>query len=161
MISRLSSRSLFLLVDACASPPTFSTVFTTASLLDPSARGEDVDEEVQRVGALDARVHVAVLAVAEVRRYREEHPAADRAAHEGLVPALDDGAGADLERRRLAAREAGVEGRLAAVDLAQVVHDDGLALLDGGTVALHERRDAQPVRGRGGAGEVEAAGHAV
>src|SRR6478735_3026143 len=153
MISRLSSRSLFLLVDACASP----AVVTAASLLDPSARGEDVDDEVQRVGALDARVLVALLAVAEVRRDGEEHPAADGAAHQGLVPALDDGAGTDLERRRLSAREAGVEGRLAVVDLAQVVHDDGLALLDGRPVALHERRDAQPGRGRRGAGEVEAA----
>ena len=68
-----------------------------------SGRGEDVDDEVQRVGALDAGVLVALLAVAEVRRDREQHPAADRLADEGLVPALDDGADADRERRRLAA----------------------------------------------------------
>src|SRR4051812_32008950 len=112
MISRLRSRSLFLLLDACASPPTVSDVFTDASLLDPSARGEDVDEEVQRVGALDAGVLVAFLAVAEIRRDRQEHPAADGATDQGLVPALDDGAGTDLERRRLTARVAGVERRV-------------------------------------------------
>src|SRR5215207_4641178 len=134
MMSRLSSRSLFLLVAACVSIVTLSPSSghpARKSGRPGSARGQDVDHEVERVGALDARLLVALLAVAEVRRDREQDAAADGPAHEGLVPALDHGADADLERRGGAAREAGVERCLALVHLAQVVHDDGLALLDG------------------------------
>ena len=82
-------------------------------------RPEDVDHEVQRVGALDARLGVAPAAVAVGRRDREDHPAADLAADERLVPARDD-------LPTPIANDAGVlavalvEG-LRAVDLAEVV----------------------------------------
>src|SRR3954454_14693285 len=112
MMSRLSSRSLF----------------ATAMLLilaDRSGRGEDVDHEVQRVGPLDARLGVALGAVPVGRRDGEDHPAAHGRAHEGLVPAGDDLAGADREGGGLALAVALVEGLLRAVLLAEVVDRDG------------------------------------
>src|SRR6478736_8980149 len=108
MISRLSSRSLFRPVAACGSARSDvrSDVLSITppsgpSLLESSARSQDVDHEVQRVGPLDAGVLVALVAVAEVRRDGEHHPAADGTAYERLVPALHDRADPDLEGRRL------------------------------------------------------------
>src|SRR4051812_38420705 len=118
MISRLSSRSLFLPVVPLMVP----------ILPDGSGRSEDVDDEVQRVGALDPGLGVAFLAVTLRGRDGEDHPAADLGADQGLVPAGDDLAHADGEGGgRLAV--ALVERLLGLVDLAEVVDGDALALL--------------------------------
>src|SRR5688572_10213955 len=101
MMSRLKSRSVFLLVCMPWSCSVMRRERRAAR--GGSERGEDVDDEVQRVGALDARLLVAFLAVAELRRHGEDDPAADRDALEALVPALDDPARAELEVEGLAA----------------------------------------------------------
>src|SRR3954452_14119697 len=90
MISRLRSRSLF--------PAVMPPILWGGSRL----RGaQDVDHEDQGGVGRDPAVGAAVGAVAERRRDLQHHPGADRDAVEALVPALDDGAGADAERRRL------------------------------------------------------------
>src|SRR4051794_41104856 len=127
MISRLSRRSLFLLV----------VLVMLLILPDGSGCSQDVDHEVQRVGPLDAGLGVAGLAVALGRRDREHDPAADLDADQGLVPARDDLADADGERRGALA-VALVERLLGVVDLAEVVDADRLALLDRGALALDE-----------------------
>src|SRR3954468_24032683 len=105
MINKLSRRSLFLPV----------MLLMLLILPDGSGCSQDVDHEVQRVGALDAGLRVALRAITVGRGDREDHPAADRGADEGLVPARDDLTDADRERgRRLAV--ALVEGLLALVD---------------------------------------------
>src|SRR5258708_15782796 len=74
-----------------------------------SVRAEDVHDEYQRVGALDAALRVAGLSVAVRRGNHQQDPAADLLADEGLVPAGDDAAGADREAGRGALREGRVE----------------------------------------------------
>src|SRR6476659_6131865 len=112
MISRLSRRSVF---DALL---TWGLTGDSVTTWSPWCSGgaEDVDHEVQRVGALDPGVGLALLAVALLRRDREDHPAAHLLTDERLVPPGDHGAGADGEGgRRL--RVALVERLLAVVDL--------------------------------------------
>src|SRR3954465_14243339 len=92
MISRLSSRSVF--------PAVMPTILPSRRA--DSGRAQDVDHEDQRGVGGDPAVGAAVGAVAELRGDLQHHPRADRYAVEALVPALDDGAGADAERGRLA-----------------------------------------------------------
>src|SRR6476620_2414450 len=113
MMSRLSSRSLLRAAIALM-------LSSSPSVCCGSAGREDVDDEVERVGALDAGLRLALAAVALLRRDGQQHPAADLLADEGLVPAGDDLAGADAERGGGALAVALVEGLLAAVDLTQV-----------------------------------------
>src|SRR3954463_9232026 len=126
MINRFRSRSDFL-----------APVLMPPILPDRSGCGQDVDHEVQRVGALDARLGVAGRAVPLGRRDREDHPAADGRADQRLVPAGDDLADTDAERRRLPA-VALVEGLGGLVDLAEVVDGDRLARLHDVAVALDQ-----------------------
>src|SRR5437868_6817826 len=132
MISRFRRRSLYLPVVLLMLP----------ILPDGSGCSQDVDHEVQRVGALDACLGVALGAVALRRRDHQDHPATDLRADQGLVPAADDLPDADRERRRRLA-VALVERLLGGVDLAQVVDRDRLALLDRGALALDERGGAE------------------
>src|SRR5436190_21683816 len=84
---------------------------------------DDVDHEVQRVGALDPGLGVARLAVPVLRRDLHDDPAPDALAHEPLDPAGDDAtarAGRELEARRRVAVEVLVEGLLALVHLTEV-----------------------------------------
>src|SRR3954470_16705522 len=108
MMSRLSRRSVFDALLTCGLIGDSVTTWTPWC----SGGAEDVDHEVQRVGALDARGRLALLAVALLRRDREDHAAAHLLADECLVPAGDHRAGADREAGRLLA-VALVEGLLA------------------------------------------------
>src|SRR3982751_850853 len=96
MISRLSRRSV---LDAV----TLGSGRTCR--ISCSGGPDDVDHEVQGVGALDTRVRRALLAVAVLRRDRQQHLAADVPADQGLVPALDHRTGPYLERCRRVAAE--------------------------------------------------------
>src|SRR5689334_8809692 len=102
-----------------------------------SGGAEDVDDEEERVGALDAGLLVALVAVAVGRRDLEDHARADGAAHETLVPPGDDLADADRELSRLTAVGL-VERLVGVVDLAEVVDGEGLAGLHLRAVALHQ-----------------------
>src|SRR6478736_4601983 len=119
MMSRLSSRSV---LDALL---TCGLIGDSVTTWPPwwSGGPEDVDHEVERVGALDAGGRLALRAVTVLGRDRDHHPRADRLADEGLVPALDDTADADREGGRGLAVVL-VERLRGLVDLAQVVHDD-------------------------------------
>src|SRR5215217_6676079 len=108
MISRLSRRSV---LDAL----TFGSGRTCRTSC--SGGPDDVDNEVQGVGALDTHVRRAFLAVAVLGRDREQHLAADLLADQGLVPALDHRTGPDLERGRGVTAEVLVERLLAVVYL--------------------------------------------
>src|SRR3954454_10354962 len=123
MMSRLSRRSVFDALLTCG------LIGDSATTWAPwwSGGPEDVDHEVQRVGALDAGGRLALGAVAVLRRDRDHDAAADLLAHQGLVPALDDAAHPDRERREVTA-EVLIEGLLAAVHLAEVPHHDRLTL---------------------------------
>src|SRR3954468_3458041 len=123
MISRLSRRSV---LDALL---TCGIIEDSVTTWPPwwSGGPEDVDHEVQRVGALDAGGRLSLRAVAVLGRDRDDDLAADLLSDQGLVPALHDMAHADGERREVLA-EVLVERLLPAVDLAQVAHDDRLAL---------------------------------
>src|SRR6478736_5217591 len=145
MISRFSRRSLFLPV----------VLLMLLILPDGSGCSQDVDHEVQRVGALDAGLVVALLAVAVGRGDREDHPAADRRADQSLVPAGHDLAHTDGEGGGLSA-VALVEGLLALVDLAEVVDRDVLALLDLVTRTHDESGRAELAVRRRRAAEVKA-----
>src|SRR4051794_2809284 len=103
MISRLRSRSLF----PAAMPPILPSRPTavgrcTGVSTYGSGRPEDVDHEDQRGVLRDPAVGLAVGAVPELRRDLQDDAGPDRHALQRLVPALDDGAGADAERGRLA-----------------------------------------------------------
>src|SRR4051794_16372470 len=125
MISRLSRRSLFCAVMSALSSRLSSGLWSPGnSRPDHHTRGsggaKDVDHEHQRIGALDAGLLVAGLAVAELGRDREHDPGADRDPFQRLVPALDDLAGADAERGGCAlTAEVLVEGLVTAEDLAE------------------------------------------
>src|SRR5687768_15495785 len=126
MMSRLSSRSLFAALIAGGRPRTGS-----------SDRGEDVDDEVERGAGRDAGL--LLLGVALGRRDPHDDAAADGATDQHLVPALDDAAEADRRlQRRLVGAEALVERLGGVVDLAEVVADQEVALLDLGPAALLE-----------------------
>src|SRR3954451_20349449 len=124
MMSRLSRRSVFDALLTCG------LIGDSVTTWPPWCSGgaEDVDHEVQRVGALDAGARLALLAVALVGRDREDHPAAHLLADERLVPAGDHRTGPDAEGRRGLA-VALVERLLALVDLAEVVDGELLPLL--------------------------------
>src|SRR5690348_6913244 len=102
MMSRLSRRSV--LVALTCDTPCGSGGACRSSC---SGGPDDVDHEVQRVGALDARLGVAGLAVAVGRRDRDEDLAADALTGERLHPAGDDspGAGDEPEARGVRAAE--------------------------------------------------------
>src|SRR6478735_1624749 len=100
MMSRLSRRSLFPAVIPRSCHLSLAGVRAERASRSGSGSREDVDDEHQRVGALDAGLLVAGLAVTELRGDREDHPGTDRDPVEGLVPALDDLAGTDPERGR-------------------------------------------------------------
>src|SRR6478609_2663394 len=93
MMSRLSRRSVFDALLACGL--TGDSVTTWPPWC--SGGAEDVDHEVQRVGALDARGGLALRPVALLRGDREDQAAAHLLADEGLVPPGDHLAGADAE----------------------------------------------------------------
>src|SRR3954454_24534379 len=150
MISRLSRRSV---LDALL---TCGLIEDSVTTWPPwwSGGPEDVDHEVQRVGALDAGGRSPLRAVAVRGRDRDEDLAADLLADQGLVPALDDAAHPDRERGEVLA-EVLVERLLAAVDLAEVAHDDRLALLNDVAGAGLDHGHLQLAVGLRGAGEVE------
>ena len=106
---------------------------------------------------LDAGLRVALLAVAEVRRDREHHPAADRWPTRRLVPALDD-LPAPIAKAVGASRAVVlVERLLAVVDLAEVVGPRSVwPFSTVGAVALDQRSALRSSSvGSGDAVEVE------
>src|ERR1700712_3340297 len=150
MMSRLSRRSVF---EALL---TWGLIGDSVTAWPPWCSGgaEDVDYEVQRVGALDARGRLALLAVALLGGDRQDHTATDLLPDERLVPPGDHRAGADRERgRRLGV--ALVERLLPVVHLAEVVDRELLALLDRRTGALDQDGRAQLAVGLRGVREVE------
>ena len=78
-------------------------------------------------------------AVALVGRDHEQDLGPDGLAHEALVPAGDDLPGADRELHRAARLPRRVEHLAVPAERAGVLHVDGLAGLDHGTVTLDER----------------------
>src|SRR5262249_13087059 len=92
-------------------------------------RAAQIDDGDQRVVTLDPRLLVALGLVALVGRDREQHPAADLLADQTLVPAGDDAADPDRERRRRTAVVRVVEDLAVAPDLTEVVRGEQLALL--------------------------------
>src|SRR6476469_2028896 len=153
MMSRLSSRSLL----RAAMP----LIVVSCSSGSGSAGREDVDDEVDGVGALDPGLRAALAAVALLRRDGEQHPAAALLDDDRLVEDGGHLAGADygLERRALAVSF--VEVRLRAVHLAEVVDRDVLALLHRGAGALDEGGVAQLAVGLRGLAEVQGGDRAV
>src|SRR5215213_1851528 len=135
MISRLSRRSV---LDAL----TFGSGTTCRTSC--SGGPDDVDHEVEGVGALDACIRGARLAVAVLWRDRHQYLATDMLADQCVVPALDHRTCADLEGGRGVAAEGLVERLLAVVHLAEVSREDGLALLYDGTGAVVHRPGVQP-----------------
>src|SRR4051794_7393391 len=115
MMSRLSRRSVFDAVTLVSGRTCRSSC---------SGGPHDVDHEVQRVGALDTGLGVALLPVPVLRRDREQDLTADVLADECLVPTLDHAAGADLEGRGGVSAEVLVERLLAVVHLAEVAGED-------------------------------------
>src|SRR5262249_31323264 len=101
---------------------------------------EHVDDEHERVGALDARVGLACGAVPGGGRYDEDDAAARLHTDQGLVPAGDDLPDPDGEGGGEPTVEGAVEGRgVLAPDLALVVGDQQVAALHDGTGALDDR----------------------
>src|SRR5665647_3265666 len=115
---------------------------TTARSVD----AEDIDDEDERVGALDLGLRHAALAVALVRRDRQQQTRADLLADEAFVPAGDHGADADREADRGAA-VIGVVEDATAPGLSQVVHHEVVADLHEVAVALAQH-DGHELGGR-------------
>src|SRR4051794_22434311 len=109
MIRRLSRRSVF-----GALMPLPAATYGVSSR---SGGSDDVHHEVQRVAALDACAGLALRSVAVLGRDRDHDLGSDVLTDERLVPARDDGADADLERRGALSIEVLVEGLGALVDL--------------------------------------------
>src|SRR5581483_5580218 len=114
-----------------------------ASFREPggSVRVEDVDDEDEGVGALDADARLTLGSVALAGWDHEQHLGADGLADEALVPTRDHRALPDREVDRLAAGPRRVELLAVAPDHAGVVDGDRLAGGDGGPRALDERLD--------------------
>jgi alpha-1,2-mannosyltransferase len=112
---------------------------------------ENVDDEAQRAG----RLTVGRVRVGEALRDVQLHPGADLDADQALVPALDDGAGTNLERGRAIrpVLPGGVEHLAGVVVGADVVDRDRLAGLDRGAVALDEGGHLERGQGAGTGGE--------
>src|SRR4051794_22716444 len=104
-----------------------------------SAGVQQVDDEDEGVGALDAERLVAGRAVAVVRRHDDEQPAADGPADERPIEPGDDLATAYGERGGAATPPRRVELATARPDDADVVRLHLLQPLHGRTPALHER----------------------
>src|SRR4051794_30852050 len=106
----------------------------------------DVDDEHQRVGALDTRLRVALLAVPPGRRDGELDPAAGLLARQGVPPAVDDAVLRELDDQRRLTVVGVVEDLGRAPDLAEVVGLDVVALGDGGAAARDDRLDREILR---------------
>src|SRR6478609_10267020 len=104
-MSRLSRRSLFR-----------ADTLTTLPSSQPgsAADTQQVDDEDERVVALDVDLRVALLAVRVLGRDDQHHAAADLLAGESLDPALDEAGVAERVLRRLALGVGVVEGRVRA-----------------------------------------------
>src|SRR5690242_14842786 len=90
VMSRLRRRSLFR-ADTLTTLP--------LSQRGSAADTQQVDDEHERVVALDVDLRVALLAVAVLRRDHQHHAAADLLAREPLDPALDQAGVGELEGR--------------------------------------------------------------
>src|SRR5258708_35936498 len=112
--------------------------FLASRLLRVRVSAEDIDNEDKGVGALDADLGGARLAVAVGRRDDEHYAAANCLADEASIPALDDLAGAVVERERLRARPRGVEDLARPPDHAGVLDDHIVATGDLRAGALDE-----------------------
>src|SRR6478672_3878997 len=150
MMSRLSRRSVLDALLVCG------LIGDSVTTWPPWCSGgaEDVDHEVQRVGALDAGGRLALLAVALLGRDREDQAATHLLADEGLVPPGDHLAGPDPAAGG-GLGVALVERLLALVYLAAVLDRDRLALLHRRAGALDEHRGPELAVGLRRTGEVQ------
>src|SRR6266571_1670584 len=111
---------------------------------------EDVDDEHERVRALDTRLRGSGLAVTVGRRDHEQDPAADLPADQTLVPARNDlrWRGSHGKGGRGLAAPRGVEGLMAGPDHAHVLCDDKVAPANGGASVADQGLHGECLRRR-------------